>query len=280
MDNWTRSPPIFALPSSLRPVELMERVVGRLYQEEAQQRLTQHYTESIEAWRLFLDGSFHWDKQEQGSNQEGDPGLRGRRAHRSPCSRCRAGSGLAERFGSVRASSGSSASRRVRAGRARAGTRSRSTTSSRLHRRRWTHPGAAVAATRRAAAALPVRMNSIRITLGLSSGSGTCILGRLPALVETRRAQSLEPMRFAFAAMDLIRVPLGLRRHARPASSLVEAAAAGSAGARSAPSSTCTARWERLGIAVQVLEGARARSLAELDLGPCIRVDGRLMPRR
>ena len=35
--------------------------------EEAQQQLTQHYTESVEAWQLYLNGRFHWDRR----NEEG-----------------------------------------------------------------------------------------------------------------------------------------------------------------------------------------------------------------
>jgi len=35
--------------------------------EEAQQRLTQHYTENVEAWQLYLNGRFHWDRR----NEEG-----------------------------------------------------------------------------------------------------------------------------------------------------------------------------------------------------------------
>ena len=35
--------------------------------EQAQQQLTQHYTESVEAWQLYLNGRFHWDRR----NEEG-----------------------------------------------------------------------------------------------------------------------------------------------------------------------------------------------------------------
>ena len=55
----------FALQDSLAR-QLVDALSVEL-SEEAQQRLTQHYTESVEAWQLYLNGRFHWDRR----NEEG-----------------------------------------------------------------------------------------------------------------------------------------------------------------------------------------------------------------
>jgi DNA-binding winged helix-turn-helix (wHTH) protein/TolB-like protein/Flp pilus assembly protein TadD len=55
----------FALQDSLA-----RQIVDALSVElshEAQQQLTQHYTESVEAWQLYLNGRFHWNRR----NEEG-----------------------------------------------------------------------------------------------------------------------------------------------------------------------------------------------------------------
>ena len=55
----------FALQDSLAR-QLVDALSVEL-SEEAQQQLTQHYTESVEAWQLYLNGRFHWDRR----NEEG-----------------------------------------------------------------------------------------------------------------------------------------------------------------------------------------------------------------
>ena len=55
----------FALQDSLAR-QLVDALSVEL-SEEAQQRLTQHYTENVEAWQLYLNGRFHWDRR----NEEG-----------------------------------------------------------------------------------------------------------------------------------------------------------------------------------------------------------------
>jgi DNA-binding winged helix-turn-helix (wHTH) protein/TolB-like protein/Flp pilus assembly protein TadD len=55
----------FALQDSLAR-QLVDALAVDL-SEEAQQRLTQHYTENVEAWQLYLNGRFHWDRR----NEEG-----------------------------------------------------------------------------------------------------------------------------------------------------------------------------------------------------------------
>ena len=53
----------FALQDSLAR-QLVDALSVEL-SEEAQQRLTQHYTESVEAWQLYLNGRFHWDRRNE-----------------------------------------------------------------------------------------------------------------------------------------------------------------------------------------------------------------------
>jgi DNA-binding winged helix-turn-helix (wHTH) protein/TolB-like protein/Flp pilus assembly protein TadD len=53
----------FALQDSLSR-QLVDALSVEL-SEEAQQRLTQHYTESVEAWQLYLNGRFHWDRRSE-----------------------------------------------------------------------------------------------------------------------------------------------------------------------------------------------------------------------
>jgi len=55
----------FALQDSLAR-QLVDALSLEL-SEQAQQRLTQHYTENVEAWQLYLNGRFHWDRR----NEEG-----------------------------------------------------------------------------------------------------------------------------------------------------------------------------------------------------------------
>jgi DNA-binding winged helix-turn-helix (wHTH) protein/TolB-like protein/Flp pilus assembly protein TadD len=55
----------FALQDSLAR-QIVDALSVELSEEDRQQ-LTQHYTESVEAWQLYLNGRFHWDRR----NEEG-----------------------------------------------------------------------------------------------------------------------------------------------------------------------------------------------------------------
>ena len=198
---------LFALQDSLA-TQLVDALSVDL-SEEAQQRLTQHYTENVEAWQLYLNGRYQWDRRNEEGIRKAIEYYDGRRTASIPGSRCRR-SGWPT-HGPRSACSGSCPPG-VAFPRARLAAERAISLDGQLAEAQASLGHVLVQQSRDWAGGerqyrLRIEAEPDYAQVFFWLGNLHAYKGRLPeALVETQRAQSLEPMSLAFAAnVGLIR---------------------------------------------------------------------------